>query len=495
MKWGNLIFCWTLLGLLSVAVESNAFQEDPKPAALAPHHVIRLKLPERYSQPKFEAQVISDDSQLLAIACENSQIALIKIANGDIVARIPAEVGYVIDLEFSRDGSRLHVIGTSAQKLFDIKLGKELSMSRDQQLGDLGIVLTNRNGKWTIQSFKANVSAEASSFPQVGDEITAIGEGKSGDMVSIMGMEREQALAMLTGPVDTVVQLEFIPAGELKKQVVLVHRRADTNDGSQPSPKSSSSPFEENMVCCLSDHFHTFSNAATGQIVRAFMPEDIHQRTGTPALSRDGQLYAFLGKLVGTEEFAIEVFEIKSGKRVARIDNVRSYLPEGGGMMTRSYFYGMKFSPDNSRIYVGAWDRICVYSVATKSYESSFNLHRNVPDSERITPTPNKKDGSLMEIALAENAGGIDIRQATGDLQVNSFGVSRLGLLATGTYGGAMSLWNMTQGRYLHSFENLPQETIEHIEFSPNGEWLSFYVGGELHLVDLRSVLAPEEKQ
>jgi WD40 repeat protein len=220
------------------------------------------------------------------------------------------------------------------------------------------------------------------------------------------------------------------------------------------------------------------------------MPEDIHQRTGTPALSRNGQLYAFLGKLVGKEEFAIEVFEIKSGKRIARIDNVRSYLPENGAMMTRSNFYGMKFSPDNSKIYVGAWDRISVYSIATKSYESSFNLHRDISDSERITPKLSKKEGTLMDIALAENAGGVDIREATGGLQVNAFAVSPQGLLATGTYGGAMSLWNMTQGRYLHSFESLPEETVEHVEFAPNGEWLSFYVGGELHLVDVKSVSA-----
>ncbi len=467
-------------------VESNpALMGEQTPRDFSHHHVVRLKLPERYGQPKFEAQAISNDSQFLAITCENSQVALIKIATGDIVAKIPASVGQVIDISFSRDGTRLYLIGTTGQKLFDVKLGREIAFSTNLEKADLGIELVQRNGKWLIQSFRSNYSGDRNRAPRIGDEITGIGEGKSGPIESVLGKDKAKTLKLLPGPVETTVQLQFVSAGEFDKEIIHLRRLREPG-AVNPSANASSDPFAENMAWCLSNRFHTFINVATGKIVRSVMPEEVDQRTGTPALSADGQKYAFLGKVVETKEYAIEVFDVRSGNRLAKIDNVLSHAPSNG--LTNSSFNGLQFSSDNKHLFVGAWDRICVYDIDKQSYHSSFNLNHNVPVSERITRKSDASGANLMEIALNKTAGGVDRRDATANILVKVFNVSGQGLLATGSWNGLLCLWNLNEGELIHTFGQLPEERIENIEFSPDGNWLTFFVHGELHLVNVGTV-------
>jgi len=452
------------------------------------HQVVRVKSAGRHSEPELKALTFSSDSAFLAVSPESEKVQFIDVSSGEVIGRIPDYFGSVISMNFSRDGQRVFVIGTEHQKLFDVASGKEVAVEPVQDRGDLGLDLEYRNGKWLVLELTPQGALARDGTFKEGDELTGIGQGKSGPIQSVVGKKASAIPRLLKGPAETFVQLEFIPAGSTKRHKTIVQRDGSAQLETSNLPDSAGR-FEENKAWCIQGDYHAFFNAATGQRVRSLRTEQIGNRTGNPAISPNANRFAFFGKTLAEEpEYAIEVFDIRLRKRLAFIENFKSHVPSGSVWRSTS-FHDLKFTPDNDSLLLACWDRVCEFSVRSGELKKVFNVNPTLDEAkDRIRIVGGPTGGSLMEQATLSESGDVDPREPHMLRQIETFDLSSSGLLAVGRWG-VVKVFNYETGDLVHSFTGLPEEeSIEHIQFTPDGQHLVFYVHGELHLCDMSSI-------
>ena len=90
---------------------------------------------------------------------------------------------------------------------------ENFDISMQLSLEGIGAVLRNANGEHTvIQRLVPGGPADLGGELQVEDRIVGVGQGKSGDIVDVVGWRLDDVVDLIRGPRNTTVRLEILPA-------------------------------------------------------------------------------------------------------------------------------------------------------------------------------------------------------------------------------------------------------------------------------------------
>ena len=422
------------------------------------HHLIRFIRPGQLSGFGLEAMQFSPDGSILAVATTDGVVSYVSPESGEKVGTFkhnPFSIG------FSKDGSRLLMIGRRSTELIDMIAGipAKIDNSERNAKGVIGISFNLKDGKLVITTVRPGSPAEKAGTIAVGDELVGVGAGQSGEFQKVVGKSVERTLEMLRGRPGEYVRLKTVPKGTIEDREVLLRRAAlrTTESGTEIVPFEESL-IEENVVWCISDGSQAFYDAKSGRLLSSFRLSEIENNRGWHAISPDSKHCAFLARRIkpNNKEFAIEIFDIGTRERIAFHRNIESRVGDTWGSV--SAFNGFHYSPDSKYLLVGNSFGIQVVSV-----ETGKEL-RSIDAKEAVTR-----------------------RGSTITYRVSDFSLSSKGLLAVGFGNGRVRLSDFSTGEYLDSLPKRDEDdkAITGIEFSPNGKWLAYYNNDRLHLVDV----------
>ncbi|MCY7386904.1 MAG: carboxy terminal-processing peptidase [Burkholderiales bacterium] len=109
------------------------------------------------------------------------------------------------------------------------RAAENFSISMKLSLVGIGAVLTESDEYATIRELVPGGPASLSGQVNVGDRIVGVAQGEKGVMIDVMGWRLDDAVALIRGPADTVVQLDVLPvdAGpDSPRKLVSIVRKA-----------------------------------------------------------------------------------------------------------------------------------------------------------------------------------------------------------------------------------------------------------------------------
>jgi WD40 repeat protein len=93
---------------------------------------------------------------------------------------------------------------------------------------------------------------------------------------------------------------------------------------------------------------------------------------------------------------------------------------------------------------------------------------------------------------MANIADGAIISGNSSRQLVNKIAVSAKNLVAVGDRAGNVGIWNLESDSLVATLPAEHENAVEHLQFSPDGRWLAYYVGGALHIEDVSTLPAPK---
>ncbi|MCA9216531.1 MAG: PDZ domain-containing protein [Planctomycetales bacterium] len=426
------------------------------------HHLIRFIRPGQLSGYALETMQFSPDGSILAVATTDGVVSFISPASGE---KVGSHKHAPFSISFSKDGTRLLMIGRRSTELLDMQVGIPVDIvdSKRNDTGVIGISLNLKDGKLLISKIRSGSPAEKSGSISVGDELVAVAPGKAGDYRKVVGFSVNDTLEALRGRPGEYVRLKTVPKGTIEDNEVLIRRAAlrTTAAGSEIVPFEEST-VNDNVAWCISDGSQAFYGAKDGVMASSFRLEEIANNRGSHAISPDNKQCAFLGRRLkpNDKEFAIEIVDIGTRERIAFIRNIESR--NAGTLGPVSAFWGFHYSPDGKYLLVGTWSGIQVVSIEEgkeiHQIDTSEEAKRFAKAGEKLT-----KSGRIAEFSLSSQ-----------------------NLLAVGI-GSSVRLFDFGTGKYLHTLPKRDEDdkVITGIEFSPEGKWLAYYNNDRLHLVDV----------
>lgn len=109
------------------------------------------------------------------------------------------------------------------------RAAENFSISMKLSLVGIGAVLTETDEYATIRELVAGGPATLSGQLSIGDRIVGVAQGNNGVMTDVMGWRLDDAVALIRGPADTVVQLDVLPADagpDSRRKIVSLVRKA-----------------------------------------------------------------------------------------------------------------------------------------------------------------------------------------------------------------------------------------------------------------------------
>lgn len=103
----------------------------------------------------------------------------------------------------------------------------EFSIAMNNALSGVGAMLQDEDGYCTIREILPGGPIEASRRIKVGDRIIAIGQGKDGDLIDIVGMRLNKVVNQLRGQPDTHVRLRIEPAIDRTARYTITLQRTE----------------------------------------------------------------------------------------------------------------------------------------------------------------------------------------------------------------------------------------------------------------------------
>ena len=91
------------------------------------------------------------------------------------------------------------------------RAAENFNISMKLSLVGIGAVLTESDEYATIRELVPGGPASLSGQVNVGDRIVGVAQGEKGVMIDVMGWRLDDAVALIRGPADTVVQLDVLP--------------------------------------------------------------------------------------------------------------------------------------------------------------------------------------------------------------------------------------------------------------------------------------------
>jgi len=424
--------------------------------------------------------IYSPDGRELAVSI-GGKVQVFEVASGAkrmTIAHNPFSMSY------TRDGSRLLAISERRSIVADANTGsiQEARVTKPRH-GELGIDFEQVNGKLLVKSIWVGSPAERYGKIKIGDELVAATTSRGDECSSLAGESPAVARGDTGGPAGVFVRLRILPAGTFDVEEAIEHtlrRQAAQPDGAdwefEPYVKSE---LNENVAFCVSDDRFTFRNASDGKTIAKIQTIDIGM-SGLQAMSPDNKLFAVWSERLDGEGEAVEVFELATEERIA-------ILPFKG----RSYVE-MRFDSSGSRILVCGSKSIDVGDIEEQRFIRSILLAKievapQKPSEDSVSP-----GGFALRAARENLATGAE---ETGFAEMD---VSSKNMIAVMADSGGVSIWDLETGR---KFCDVPSGKVRNsiygrerdrtdIRFSPDGNWLSFYVDSLLHTVDVSKVSA-----
>ncbi|MHC4879564.1 MAG: PDZ domain-containing protein, partial [Planctomycetota bacterium] len=341
--------------------------------------------------------------------------------------------------------------------------------------------------KLLIAKIQPGSPVEALGSIHVGDELTAVGNGRTGFMHSVTGHSVERAIELLAGPAGTCLRLSVIPHGQIVPTTHEVVRHEQVMEQGRRSfhlPASRTS----NAFSCLvfRDECEVF-DTETGHRVRSFSlngppiggfsavsqqagriavirrsPETRKPPRPRPKLTDEERVrQSGIGNIFGSiredlayaathvEGFSVDVFNAATGSRTSTL----AIDPEPVvSLVSVPPFYGLALTADGSKVVTGTLSMLQVYDVSSGRREHV------------IRPPQTGTSRWVESFALTDR------------------------IAAVGSSDGKVWVMTFPEGDLLRTIELPDRESVEAIALSPDGSRLSFFVDSVVHLVDLSDI-------
>ena len=418
--------------------------------------------------------VFSHDGKRLAASTTRGILTLINAETGEV----QREYGfYPFAIGFSKSGKRLCGVSEQGRILIDLETGKAELLTSSVPAGYVGVELEQRNGKLLISSITPEGPLAKVSQVQVGDELLGVGHGTA--ITSVVGMTDEQAYKLLHGPARTSVRLEIVHRGKFTSQSYTVPREfAKTRNGKLVFGSDWKPSLDEKLVMFRLSQGFVFSDAAAGSIATWCQPESLVEDGGVFALSFDQRRFALLNSTKDLRKTAIEVFDLEKQSTEALLDFPKEYYRE------------IKFSHDNSRLFVSSSAGIDVVDLCHDRPKRSLTGNHKSAETAAIQAL----GAALFGGTTASPAGANNSGNGTGiTLVPTTMAVSPQGWLAAGTEDGSVKLLdpNRDANWVVATVEGSGKRPVERICFSANGATIAFFSNGTLHWMPVSDLKLP----
>ncbi len=437
---------------------------------------------------KGERLVFSPTSFNLAALVDDGQIHVFHVATGRETKKLPFRP---IAFAFTPSGHQLLAVGERLSVLMPADDRPAIDAPWAPPHGYLGITFAQASGKIVIEAMAPNGPAAQSGELQIGDEIVGVVVG--GEVVSVLGRTIPEDLQKLAGLAGTNVTLRIIPHGTVTAKLVTLRRVLGTKQNNQITfqPMTArSSP--SSLVVRYGDSLLVLDSTEATPI-SAIQPIDIGP-FGFQTFSSDGNLLAVAAhrrqKPVGEPELALEVHDVARQERLL-------FAP-----IDASTILEQRFTADGKRILFGTKDRILVYDLVKREfappilvgYDPSRHRPTTEPENdEEFSPLNTGLGLSNLNPSMEQQAAEAAKRGEYAHQLLASFDVSPDGkMVAVGSCHGELRLWATTEHKQLAKVgkRTLDQEHVKPVTFSPDGEWLAYYIDGTLHWQTVKSILA-----
>ncbi len=458
----------------------------PFPSLLAgEHHTLRYLYEDSRIPISARSLDISPDSKEAALGLEDGVVHFIRLADGEQTAEVQA---LPFDMKYCRDGSRILMLSEYESFTLSTSTRARTKVETSDVPGFLGLLTINRNGKLIIDSTVDGSPAQACKELQPGDEIVSMGDGKSGEMLDVVGLPSAQFAGRLKGPVGTYVRISVLRKNGETTQPILLRRSPATVDGNSVRFAAlQKQTIGESLLHFQRDNRHTFSSAFDGKSVCSLNTEDI-QLIGQHAVAPNQTLFAVLSFTVqDREKFGIEIYDLTTIER-------KVYIP-----FNRPSFNSIAFSSDSCQLFAASHNRVDVYDVETGSFDRGL-----VGNGDVVNPTPTDKKAVKSQAGTIGHAVSGAARDSVGEFHftnskqhVEKIAVSQ-SLVAVAIPGGSLELWDVQSGNIrtsiaapTHGTRQYMTPKVDLMQFSPDGDWLVYYIEGILNIVDVSEISKP----
>ena len=454
-----------------------------RPISAGEHHTLRYLYKDSRVPISARSLAISPDSKEAALGLADDVVHFIRLADGEQTSEVKA---LPFEMKYCRDGSRILMLSEYESFTLSTSTRSRTKVNTSDVPGFLGLLTINRNGKLIIDSTVDGSPAQLCNELQRGDEIVAMGDGKTGKMLDVVGMPSTQFANQMKGPVGTYVRVSLLKKnGETTEPILLRRSPAVASGTSAQFATMQKQTISETLMHFQRDYRHTFVSAFDGKCIGALNTEDVNL-VGQHAVSPDQTLFAVLSYTIRSrEQFGIEVFDLTSLER-------KHYIP-----FNRPSFNSIAFSTDGSELFAGSHNRIDVYDVVTGEFKRGLVGTSDTPLPAAIDKKSDKVISGSAGRSVIGAASDIVGEFTVSETRIEKIAVST-SLVAIAVPGGALELWDVQTGNIKtsiaapkHGTRQYMTPKVDLMQFSPDGHWLVYYIEGIFNIVDVSEFSEP----
>ncbi|MBL8819376.1 MAG: hypothetical protein JNL58_25315 [Planctomyces sp.] len=454
-----------------------------RPSLAGEHHTLRYLYDDSRVPISARSLAISPDSKEAALGLDNGVVHFIRLADGEQTSEVNA---LPFDMKYSRDGSRILMLSEYEAFTLSTSTRSRTKVNTSDVPGYVGLMTVNRNGKLIVDATVDGSPAHLCKELQRGDEIVAIGEGKSGALQDVVGMPSTQFSSHIKGPVGTYLRISLLSKDGKTTEPILLRRSPAVSSGASVQfATMQKQVLGETLMHFQRDHRHTFASAFDGKCIGSLTTEDVNL-VGQYALSPDQTLFAVLSYTVRSrEQFGIEIYDLAELER-------RHFIS-----FNRPSFNSLAFSSDGSELFAGSNNRIDVYDAGTGEYKRGLvgkdDMSLPKPTGRNPETTISGSAGTSVVGAASDTVGEFTVSET----RVEKIAVSK-SIVAVAVPGGALELWDAQTGIIKtaipapkHGTRQYINLKVDLMQFSPDGRWLVYYIEGIFNIVDVSEFSDP----
>jgi len=387
-------------------------------------------------------------------------------------------------MEFTPKGYQLLAVASQGTVFLPVDEGAAVDVPWQLPLGYLGITFTQQAGKILVERMEPGGPAALSGQIHVGDEIVAV--VADGREISVLGDNVPQVIQRLVGLAGTYATLRVVPHGEVEAKSVRLRRVGGVKQNNHVAFQPFAAQAAPGALIVRWQECLVAIDPKTATAVSVIQSIDVGP-FGFQSLSPNGQLLAVTShrrnKVRGEPDLMLEVHDVVRQERIA------------SAPVDAANIYGQRFLPDGHRIAFGLKDRILVYDAGRKAFVEpiliGFDPSRYQPQKKKENDeafSPLNLNARLDYLVEDEEPSRVEYPEQL----LAAFDVSPDGkLVAVGSCHGEVRIFSTTEHKELAKIgERTVDETkVKPVAFSPDGQWLAYYLNGSLHWRKIASTL------